>query len=285
MRFTIVLLILVVPAVVIPAVAAQGTVDVDLQTTPAGFTAVGQQDGTRFQLEYDLASAVVTYALRSDAADAEAGLVLDIVGVAEFRDRDGDGRYGLGDETVRIHRLAGIPNATATVGDREAEAYYPWAPSSGLVDRITHPGGVHVRFQFAEHTPLPGVSMDVRFDRVPRTEEGTLFALLMDVRGVADTDGARTLAVAGDGADALLRWQGPPVGPVVASSILRTTDTTVAIATPLSDLQQRFFLEPHLHPASILPGLMGNPLAYALAFVAAAAAAGTPMALRLRRQP
>jgi hypothetical protein len=128
----------------------------------------------------------------------------------EVRDRDGDARYGPGDQLVQRIQLPGTKNASLQLlpggpGGRFVQASYPFSrPGPGPLDPLTGKssllvGAFRLRFHVLEESDLidarnvpPTLTpVQVQVDGFPRNESGTLLVLELLLRstGAAHSDG------------------------------------------------------------------------------------------------
>ena len=145
---------------------------------------------------FDLGSAAFSHeAVNGTGANASsAGTTLTIYALHEYHDRDGDERFGPGDENVRTYRVASLPQPTLQVlgrvdGGFDAVAVYP-INASGTSDGLPVgqtpplPGQLRVSFLVLEHGALVDGNW-VPPTRVPITVQVAGFPFVANVSRLA----------------------------------------------------------------------------------------------------
>lgn len=207
---------------------------VDYDLSPSGFEFVSRSEVTTNTLRgsFDLRSARVQIQAEGLGFAMPVRMTVEYASVVEFRDADGDGRLGLGDEVVRELSLATARGASLhtvprmQAGSYESLARYP-LNVSGLFS-----GVAEVRFVILSvatsvegEQRSPGrLFMEVAVDSFPFARNDTRLAVKVRQYGGSDLSAASDEIVSGtDGGRLSYRWSRCvgrdgtmlPVGPVV----------------------------------------------------------------------
>jgi hypothetical protein len=256
---------------------------------------------------FDLDAARLVLQLDEEDGSEPVRLSLEYVSAVEFRDQDGDGRLGLGDDIVREITLADAAGATLHAIPRlraqshEALARYPLNASNLLS------GVLEIRFvvsavpeSIAGETRSPErVFIEASVDGFPFQRNDTRLALRVRQQGNADLSAENDEVVsAGEGGRLSYRWsrcverdQGTgAVGPVVLEYPSGTNPrTTTVFAYPygetITHATSAGIAKEAVDPdgfdvAQLLPG--GNWLTFGAAALGATAAIGATAWRRIR---
>ncbi|MBW3582281.1 MAG: hypothetical protein KY455_04185 [Euryarchaeota archaeon] len=279
-----------------------------------GFSLMSRRDSElgsdRIEVSFSVDDASLRYSFVSLEEGNETVIVtrLAFLALVEFRDRDEDGRYGLGDEAVQRYDLATLdarmaPAEPVLEGGFAAVATYPLenrsrgdeGPLGGDTPELV-PGELRFVFRMSPEVRIAPsgrvapteVAIDVALDRFPFQEGDTQVALetrFASNRPLVDvTDAASGLSVGEGVFSSRYAWpemDAPPAavlaedGAVVAFSMARETASLgplrlgAARTVGVPEEVVRFFTE-------------GEPWVYATGALVALVAAGVPAVMRLR---
>ncbi len=214
------------------ASSARRVVDFDLDTARFQFTSRSEDAANTLRGSFDLDTARFQLQAEQSGAATPVRLTLEYASVVEFRDMDGDGRLGLGDDIVRELVLSAAAGATLhsvprmQSGSYESVARYP-LNGTGLL-----PGVAEIRFiVLSEPASIGGetrspsrVFVEAAVDSFPFQRNDTRLAVKVRQTGGTNLSaGSDEIVSEGVGGRISYRWsrcvgrEGAtlPVGPVV----------------------------------------------------------------------
>ncbi|HEX9816237.1 MAG TPA: hypothetical protein VGB18_04595 [Candidatus Thermoplasmatota archaeon] len=244
-------------------------VDFDLAPTSFRFTSRSEDTTNTMRGSFDLGTARFHVQAETIDATTPIRLTLEYASVVEFRDMDGDGRLGLGDDVVRELALPGAAGATLHsvprmhAGSYETVARYPLNASALLS------GVAELRFivlsepaTFAGEPHWPSrVFVEASVDNFPSARNDTRLAVKVRQTGGANLTAASDEIVSeGPGGRLSYRWSRCvgrdgamlPVGPVVVEYPSGATPRTATVfALPYGDRIE------HASSIGLSPGAVG----------------------------
>jgi hypothetical protein len=329
-RIAVLIAVPLAVAIALPGVVAANEEDVswkrearelDFVSDTGGFSFSSLRDSDRgsdrIAGAFDLASATFRYELVSTEAGNASFVQMDVAfaRVVEFEDRDGDGRYGLGDREVQAFELGLVEGATLSVspivtGDRyTATATYPLKRSGGgplpVDDDVVVQGGLRLVFDIAAQGRFVDdiqraptfVKFDVRLDEFPYLENSTRTAVVTQVEATQALDAdADSLSARNGSFEVVYGWLPAaevdgalvPVGVTVLPDVDATQVAfaygrgTVILHDPWTTSAR--FAAPEV-PTVLAELVDGDWMLFGIGTLLTGILVGGPMVHRLRRRP
>lgn len=296
------------------------TRSLDVQSNPAGFTFTSVRDSAlatdTLSGAFDADSVTLTAGLRA-TQPSPAAVRMDLTwrSLVEYRDVDGDGRYGLSDEAVQSVAVASLPHDASVTpllgGGSSATITYHFPANDSSPGPVPVGGGLPGAQGALVLTftilPSPGtagaaslrptdIGMGAAVRDFPWKADETALALLVEVRGDAPRldAGPGNLTAPADGDSWVAQWstQAARDGNAAAagwSALAQPPNQATAVLSlprGQSVSQDGVLSAHHAMTATIvaIPRLpAGSPLAYAAGAAIALVALGIPSLGRLRR--